>query len=101
MTDELKSWIEKNHTMLYFFAAQTIAILTGAAYLLIYATRLEERVSTMETRGAAYTVARMDEMRVRISILEEKIDKNTESINRVVEVMTKNLSVNPMPGGQR
>ena len=99
MTEEIKSWIKENHTLLYFFAAQTIAILTGAAYLLTYAVKLEGRVHTMETRGAEYTVARMEEMKMRITVLEQKIDKNQASIERIVEVMTKNLSVNPLPGG--
>ena len=43
----------------------------------------------METRGAHYTVARMDEMRLRINALEQKIEKNEDSIKRIIDVMTR------------
>lgn len=93
MSDNIKSWVRENQTLLGFLILQTIAIVA-------YAVKLETRVSIMETRGAEYTVARMEEMKMRITVLEQKIDKSQASIERVVEVMTKNLSVNPLPGGK-
>src|SRR6187399_866996 len=100
MVDQLRSWFRENHTLVIFLVAQAIAVGTAAAAILAYSVRLETRVSIMETRGAEYTVARMEEMKQRITVLEQKIDKSQASIERVVEVMTKNLSVNPMPGGK-
>jgi Tfp pilus assembly protein PilO len=83
MTD-LKSWVKDNHTLLGFLILQAIAIVA-------YAVRLETRVTIMETRGAAFTVARMDEMKQAIAVLQEKIDKNEDSIKKIIEVMTRGL----------
>ena len=92
---EIKSWIKENHTLIGFLIVQALAIMTAGASILAYAVKLETRVSIMETRGAEYTVLRMEEMKTRIAILEEKIDKNQDSIQRIIEIMTKNLSINP------
>ena len=85
----------------------TAAVVSGKADAMLsdspvvaYAVKLETRVSTMETRGASFTVARMDGLNERITVLEQKIDRNQSSIERIVETMTKNLSVNPLPGGR-
>jgi hypothetical protein len=56
---------------------------------------MENRVHTMETRGAPFTVGRMDNLEERITILEQKSNKNTESITRIVDVLTKELGKNP------
>jgi uncharacterized coiled-coil protein SlyX len=92
---ELKSWLKDNHGLMGFLVVQALAIMTAGASILAYAVKLETRVSIMETRGAEYTVARMEEMKQRITVLEQKIDKNQASIERIVEIMTKNLSINP------
>jgi len=67
------------------------ALILQAIAIVAYATRLEVRVSTMETRGAEYTVQRMEEMKMQISVLQEKIEKNEDSIKRIIEVMTRGL----------
>lgn len=90
---DIKSWMKDNQTLLGFLIIQAIAIVA-------YAVKLETRVSTMETRGAAFTVTRIDSLSERITVLEQKIDRNQVSIERIVETMTKNLSVNPLPGGK-
>lgn len=87
---DVKSWLKENQTLLGFLIIQAIAIVA-------YAVKLETRVSTMETRGAQFTVARMDALSERITVLEQKIDRNTDSVQRITEIMTKNLSVNPVP----
>ena len=50
----------------------------------------------METRGAAYTVSRMDEMKLAIAKLQQDINKNEDSIKRIVDVMTRELHIAPM-----
>lgn len=95
MTNQFRSWWKDNHGLMGFLVVQALAIMTAGASILAYAVKLETRVSTMETRGAEYTVARMEEMKQRITVLEQKIDKNQQSIERIVEIMTKNLSINP------
>jgi hypothetical protein len=49
----------------------------------------------METRGAEYTVARMEEMKLNIAKLQQSIDKNEDRIERIVTIMTKELHIAP------
>jgi hypothetical protein len=96
MTDTPRSsWFRDNSTLIYFLIAQFIAIGAGAASVLAYMVKLETRVSIMETRGAEYTVQRMEEMKLKIAALEHEIEKNEKSIDRIVDVMTKKLNINP------
>jgi hypothetical protein len=90
-----RSWIKENSTLVYFLIAQAIAVGGGAAALIAYSVRLETRVSIMETRGAEYTVARMDEMKQRITVLEGEIRRNADRIDRVVDAMTRELGKKP------
>lgn len=92
MTAELKTWFQNNSTLLGFLAAQSVAILVGAASILTYAVKLETRVSIMETRGAEYTVARLNAIDQRLTVLEGMTRGNKESIDRMVEVMTRELN---------
>jgi len=85
MVETAKSWIKENSTLVYFLIAQMIAIGAGAASILAYSVRLETRVHILETRGAAYSVKRMDEMDHKIAVIEEKIDSNERSIKRIVD----------------
>ena len=75
--------------------AQFIAIGAFAASGLAYMVKLETRVAIMEERGAAYTVGRMDEMKLKINSLEAQIKHNEQSIDRIVDTMTKRLNINP------
>jgi len=91
MVQEAKSWIRDNSTLIYFLIAQFIAIGAFVASGLAYMVKLETRVNTMETRGAHYTVARMDEMKLRINSLEQQIEANEASIKRIIDIMTREL----------
>jgi hypothetical protein len=84
-----KPWFKENATLIYFLLAQLVAFGTAAASILAYSVRLETRVSIMEDRGAAYTVSRMDEMKMKISVLEQQIQKNEASINRLINEFLK------------
>ena len=95
MVEGAKSWIRDNSTLIYFLIAQFIAIGAGAASILAYAVKLETRVSIMEERGAAYTVSRMDQMKLQIHGLEQQIENNEASIKRIVDVMTRELGKDP------
>lgn len=79
------SWFKENSTLIYFLVAQLIAIGAGGASMLAYFTKLETRVSIMETRGAEYTVSRMSRIDERITVLEQKISSNQESIKRIID----------------
>ena len=44
----------------------------------------------MEERGAAYTVARLDEMvKLKIAVLENQTEKNEDTISRVRELLLR------------
>ena len=95
MVEQAKDWIRQNSTLIYFLIAQFIAIGAAVASFFAYMVKLETRVTIMETRGAAFTVQRMDEMKLGISRLETKIDKNEHSIDRIVDIMTRELKISP------
>jgi len=95
MVQEARTWIRDNSTLIYFLIAQFIAIGAFVASGLAYMVKLETRVHTMETRGAEYTVARMEEMKLKIHGLEQQIEQNERSINRIVDTLTKQLNVKP------
>ena len=95
MVENAKSWIRENSTLIYFLIAQFVAIGAFAASGIAYMVKLETRVHTMETRGAEYTVQRMEEMKLKIAVLEQQIDKNERSIERIVDTMTRKLHISP------
>jgi len=97
MVQEAKGWIKENSGLVYFLIAQMLALGTGGASILAYMVKLETRVSIMEDRGAAYTVSRMDEMKLKINSLEAQIENNEASIKRIVDVMTRELGKQPQP----
>ena len=86
-----KSWFRENSTLIYFLVAQLIAIGGGAAAMLAYFTKLETRVSIMEERGAAYTVGRMDDMKLKIAVLEHQINQNEDQINRIRDLLLRDF----------
>jgi hypothetical protein len=91
MVEGAKSWLKENQTLVYFLIAQMIAIGAGAASSIAYMVKLETRVSIMEERGAAYTVGRMDEMKIKIAVLEHQIDENEDQIKRIREIMLRDF----------
>ena len=95
MVDEVRSWIRDNSTLIYFLIGQFIAIGAFGASGLAYMVKLETRVAIMETRGAEYTVLRMEEMKLKIAVLEQQIEKNENRIERIVDTMTKKLHISP------
>jgi predicted RND superfamily exporter protein len=96
MNDKIKSWLSEHQTALVIFLfGQLMVIGAGAASAFAYMVKLETRVYTMETRGAEYTVARMEAMRLEIAKLQQDIAQNGDSIKRIVDVMTRELGKRP------
>ena len=89
MVDQLRSWFQQNHTLVVFLAAQLVTLGAGAAWMIAYSVKLETRVAIMETRGAEYTVARMEEMKQRITIIEQRQMRNEAQIERLVSEYLK------------
>ena len=92
---EPRNWFKDNSTLIYFLIAQLIAIGAGAASILSYSVKLETRVHILETRGAAYSVKRMDDMAQQIAILQQKIEHNEDSIKRLVDQYLKDKATTP------
>ena len=92
MNDRIKSWLSEHQTtLIVFLFGQLMVFGAGAASAFAYMVKLETRVHTMETRGAEYTVARMEEMKLSIAKLQQSIDKNESRIERIVDVLTRQL----------
>jgi uncharacterized coiled-coil protein SlyX len=83
----LKEWARQNSTLVYFLLAQAAALISGGAWALSYMVRLETRVDTLETRGSPH-LGTIDN---RLTVLESKTDNNKESIERIKDVMTREL----------
>jgi len=88
---ELRGWFKENQTIVIFLVAQALALAAGGASMIAYYVRMETRVSIMETRGAAYTVERLNKFDERVTILEQRAIKNSAQIERVVDIMTSVL----------
>jgi hypothetical protein len=91
MMTSARSWFRENHALVYFLVAQGVAI--GAAVLSItaYMVRLETRVTTLEVRGSPH----LAEINNRLTVLESITKTNKESLDRIVEVLTRELNKGP------
>ena len=85
MVETAKSWIKENSTLVVFLIAQLFAIGAGAAWVIAYSVKLETRVGIMETRGAEYSVARMAKTEERITIIEQRQQRNEAQIERIIQ----------------
>jgi hypothetical protein len=88
---ELKAWVRQNSTLLYFLLAQAVAIGAAVLSMTAYMVRLETRVTTLETRGSPHLTV-IDN---RLTVLESQTKANKDSIERIVDVMTRKLNINP------
>jgi hypothetical protein len=81
MNSPIRQWLRENQTLLYFLAVQALAII-------VYTVRLDGRVTTLETRGSPH-LAQIDN---RLTILESGTKDNKASIERIINVMTRELN---------
>jgi hypothetical protein len=91
MIDKVRSWFTENNALVMFLIAQAVAL--GAATLSItaYMVRLETRVNTLEVRGSPH----LAEINNRLTVLEKQTEANKQSVDRIVDVMTRKLNINP------
>jgi hypothetical protein len=91
MMTSVKSWFNENQTLVYFLVAQAIAI--GAAVLSVtaYMVKLESRVTTLEVRGSPH----LAEINNRLTVTEKETQGNKERLEKVVEIMTRELGKKP------
>jgi hypothetical protein len=91
----LRDWVQTNSVLVTFLGAQAFALATGGAAIVAYTVKMEGRVSILENRGAPYTVDRLNRIDERLTILEQIGRTNGASIDRIVDVLTKELGKNP------
>lgn len=89
---QIRSWLKDNATLATFLVAQAAAMAFGIVSVIIYAVKLETRVAIMETRGAEYTVTRLNKIDERLTMLEGTIHTNSDTLKRVVDIMTRELN---------
>ena len=88
---ELRSWFRENQTLVFFLIAQLAALGVGGASMIAYYVKMETRVSIMETRGAEYTVDRMQKMFDRITVLEKQAESHKARLDRITDYYLKDL----------
>lgn len=91
MMTSARSWLKENQTLVYFLIAQAIAIGALIVSLIAYSVRLETRVNTLEVRGSPH----LNEINNRLTVLEKLTEANKESLDRIKDVMTRKLNINP------
>jgi hypothetical protein len=92
MAQQFRSWLKDNATLVTFLVAQAFAVAFGIVSIIVYSVKLETRVHIIETRGTAFTVEHMNKQDERLTTLEGSVKKNEDSINRIVDVMTRELN---------
>ena len=88
---EIKGWLKDNQTLVYFLIAQAIAIGAAVLSMTAYMVKLEQRVSTMEIRGSPH----LEKIDARLTVLEAQTKENKDRLERIVDVMTRKLNINP------
>jgi hypothetical protein len=88
---EIKGWLRDNSTLVYFLIAQAIGIGAAVLSMTAYMTKLESRVTTLEIRGSPHLTV-VDN---RLTVLESQTKENRDRLERVVDIMTKRLNINP------
>jgi hypothetical protein len=86
--EKAKSWLRENHTLVYFLIGQALALGAALLSLIAYSVRLETRVNLLETRGSPH----LEKIENRLTVLESQTKSNKESVDRIVEVMTRGLN---------
>lgn len=89
--DVARSWLKENSTLVYFLIAQAIGIGAAVLSMTAYMVRLETRVETLEVRGSPH----LNVIDNRLTVLESTTRDNKTSIDRIVNVMTKELHIQP------
>ena len=87
MIDKVRSWFSDNQGLVYFLVAQATACIVGGASLVAYSVNLENRFSTLESRG----IPHLSIIDNRLTVLESLTKSNKESIDRVVTALTKGV----------
>jgi hypothetical protein len=91
MMTAVKSWFNENQALVYFLVAQGVALAAAVLSITAYMVELESRVNTLEVRGSPH----LGVVDNRLTVLEKQTEANKQSIDRVVDIMTRKLNINP------
>ena len=84
MPEAFKGWFQRNQVLL-------IALLGQAVIAGIYMVNLEARVRTLEVRGSPH----LAEINTRLTVLEGATSDNKARLDKMAEMVTRNLTINP------
>ena len=91
MMEKARSWFHDNQTLVYFLLAQGAALAAAGFSMTAYMVRLEARVQTLEVRGSPH----LNDINNRLTVLESTTEENKKRLERIVDVMTRKLNINP------
>lgn len=91
MIEKVKTWFSENSTLFIFLIGQAVAVSAAVLSITAYMVRLETRVVTLEVRGSPH----LAEINNRLTVLEKETERNTARLERIIDVMTKELHINP------
>ena len=91
MVEQAKSWVRENSTLVYFLIAQTLALMSGLAYIVNWKADVESRVHILEARGSPH----LAEINNRLTVTEKETEANSHRIDRIVEIMLRELPIKP------
>lgn len=84
MGSSVTNWLKENQALVILLVGQ--AIVGG-----IYLVNLEARVSILENRGSPH-LGIIDN---RLTVLESLTKENKERLEKITDVMTRRLNINP------
>jgi hypothetical protein len=91
MVEQATSWVKQNATLVYFLIAQTIALASGLTYIVNWKSDLESRVHILEVRGSPH----LEQINSRLTVTEKETQNNNARIDRIVEIMLRELPIKP------
>ncbi len=89
MVEQATSWVKQNATLVYFLVGQLLAIFAGLAYIVNWKADLEGRIHILEVRGSPH----LAEINNRLTVTEKETDSNKARIDRIVEIMLRELPI--------
>ena len=89
MVEQVSSWVRQNTGIVAVLIAQTIALIGGIAYVVNWKAVIESRVHILEERGSPH----LAQINNRLTVTEKETTANKERIDRVVEIMLRELPI--------
>lgn len=89
MVEQATSWVKQNSTLVYFLVGQLFAIFAGLTYIVNWKADLEGRIHILEERGSPHLAS----INNRLTVTEKETQANNARIDRIIEVMLRELPV--------